>query len=384
MPKVSIMFPSFNHAQYVHEALSSILKQTFQDFEVIASDDCSTDGTADVIRSFTDDRIQFHRFEEHAGPTKNHRYCWEHCTGEYIALLNSDDVWLPDHLEKAVSYLDKHPSCGVVFSWCSEIDENGNTIAPISDEFRCANHSRAQWLRFFFTHGNCLCHPSMVIRREVYEQLGFYSETLRQLPDFDLWIRVVKHFDIHIIQEPLVQFRRCSRSMSNTSAPVLINSIRDIAESQYILSHFFDALDDKLFAEAFRPLFVNPEAKSREELLCEKYFLLRNDMYYIPKISLHVAFPVFHEIAKVPGVLETMKTVYDYSLDDFFEFSGQLDITGISQLSDESDLINVLAENPNSPRNRLKALAWAVFGKNTKAYCFFKKITEKCKFLPII
>lgn len=379
MPKVSIMFPSYNHERYVAEALNSILSQTFQDFEVIASDDCSTDGTADVIRSFTDDRIQFHRFEEHAGPTQNHRYCWECCTGEYIALLNSDDIWLPEHLEEAVNYLDGHPSCGVVFSWCSEIDENGNTVAQISDVFRCSNRSRAEWLRFFFTRGNCLCHPSMVIRRQVYEQVGFYSESLRQLPDFDEWIRVVKHFDIHVIDSVQIKYRWCNRSMENTSAPVLKNTVRTIAESQYILTTFFDDMDDQLFAEAFRPLFVNKQAESSQELWCEKYFLLRNDHYYIPKISLNIAYFLFHNIIRIPGVPEILRDQYHYTVEDFFTFGSELDITGILQDAEDSGLTNVLTADQNSAKNRLRALAWAIFGKNTKAYNYLKKITSERK-----
>ena len=129
MPKVSIMFPSYNHEKYVEAALSSIMSQTMQDFEVIASDDCSTDETAAIIESFRDERIHFHRFAKHVGPTENHKYCWEHCTGAYIALLNSDDVWLPNHLEDSVMYLDAHPECGAGFT-CAVNDLKRITAIP--------------------------------------------------------------------------------------------------------------------------------------------------------------------------------------------------------------------------------------------------------------
>ena len=143
MPKVSIMIPSYNHAQYIYEALESVLIQTFQDFEVIVSDDHSLDQTVAVIRNINDPRITLHVFPQNVGATMNHEYCWRQCTAPYIALLNSDDVWLPEHLEKAVAYLDTHPACGAVFSWCSYIDEDSNVIDPCGELFKQPNRTRA-------------------------------------------------------------------------------------------------------------------------------------------------------------------------------------------------------------------------------------------------
>lgn len=384
MPKVSIMIPSYNHAQYVHEALESVLAQTFQDFEVIVSDDHSPDQTVAIIRNFDDPRISVHVFSQNVGATMNHEYCWKHCTSPYIALLNSDDVWLPEHLEKAVAHLDTHPSCGAVFSWCSYIDEESNIIDPCSELFKQPNRTRAEWLRHFFTKGNCICHPSMVIRREVYDKIGFYSRSLRQLPDFNEWIRLVKHYDLHIIPDVLVQHRRCNNTMGNTSAPVIENSLRDVAESYYLLSHFFDDVSDKLFREAFGPLFRNPKAKKHEELMCERFFLLLDDHYYLAPLGKYAAFNYFQEIFNLPGMRELFLSQYQYSINDFFRTSRHLDYLGLRQLQAAAQAAPVpvaaivpvepgvqmiaVAGNINSKTNRLKALAWAVFGRESAMY----------------
>ena len=329
MPKVSIMVPAYNHGDFIQEALESICNQTFSDYEVIVSDDNSPDNTVDVIRQFDDPRINLHVFEHNVGASRNHEYCWKHCTGRYIALLNSDDVWLPEHLEKSVAYLDANPSCAAVFSWASLIDENSTETDACVEVFRQPNRTHAQWLHHFFVSGNCICHPSMVIRREVYDQVGFYSRTLRQLPDFDQWIRVVKKYDIHILQEVTVQHRRMNQSMGNTSAPILTNSIRDVAESQYILSHFFDGIDDDLFKEAFSSLFRHPEASTHEQLLCERFFLLLDNRYYMKNVSDTLAFSCFQQICQEPGVLQTLESQYNYTTKDFFRFGGEMDILGI-------------------------------------------------------
>lgn len=272
MPVVSVMFLSYNHGAYLEQAVKSVLGQTYQDFEIIFSDDCSNDNTMEIISKYESDRVNIHRFHENMGAAINMKYIWRHCSGKYLALINSDDVWEEDHLEKSVYYLDSHKDCAGVFSWASLIDEQGNMIDTCCEVFQQENRSQAMWLRRLFTGGNCICHPSMVLRREVYDRIGFLNAGLRQLPDFQFWIRVLKNYQIYVIPEVLVKHRRCAKTKQNTSAPVLENSLRDINESLYILMHFFDDLSDDLFYEAFHELFRRKEVTVHEHgcLLCEQ------------------------------------------------------------------------------------------------------------------
>lgn len=364
MPKVSVMIPSYNHEKYVGEAIESVLGQTFQDFELIISDDCSPDDSAKVISQYTDSRIRLHVFKKNVGATRNHEYCWSQCTGEYIALLNSDDVWEAEHLKESVAYLDGHPACGAVFSWASYMDENGEGDQHSAVVFKQPNRSRAQWLLQFYQQGNCLCHPSMVIRRVVYDHIGYYSRSLRQLPDYDEWIRLVKKYDIHVIPKVTVRFRRTMRTMQNTSAPTKDNVVRDVAESSYVLSHFFDDLDDELFAEAFRPLFRNPLACTHEEYICERFFILLDNHYYIDNLSIPHAFFYFNNVYSQPGIAQVFEEKYQYTVSDFHELGAKMDFLGL-RTGDEASF---LMADQNSAKHRLKALAWAVFGKDTPIY----------------
>ena len=109
MPKVSIIIPSYNHEKYIRECLQSALNQDYQDFEIIITDDGSSDRSVEIIKEFTDPRIHLfvHPHNQGACVTMNH--CLEQAKGEYIGVLNSDDAWEPTKLGKQVRLLDKEP-----------------------------------------------------------------------------------------------------------------------------------------------------------------------------------------------------------------------------------------------------------------------------------
>ncbi|MBR3602241.1 MAG: glycosyltransferase [Lachnospiraceae bacterium] len=328
-PKVSIMFPSYNHGEFVAEAIQSVLNQTFDDYEVIFSDDASTDNTMEIVKKYADDRFVINQFTSNQGANINTKYIYSKCKGRYLALCNSDDVWMPEHLEKGVDYLDSHPECGAVFSWAETIDENGRTIEKCCDAFRKENRTKEEWVKYLFMNGNCLCHPSVVIRKSVYEEIGFYNLGMRQLPDFYLWTKLVKKYEIHIFTETLVKHRRHINTLINTSAPIAENSIRDINESIYILRNYFRDMEDDFFCKAFNKEFRNNKAKTHEELLCEKFFLLYDDKYYMKEVGKQVAHSFFLEICDVPKVYDLLVDCYKFNLRDFYEFGSTIDLYDI-------------------------------------------------------
>ncbi len=329
--KVSVMFMSYNHGAYIRQAMDSVLRQTFRNYEVILSDDCSCDNTKEMLSGYQDSRITMHFFEENQGAVMNCRYIWQHCQGEYLALINSDDVWLPEHLEKSVDYMDAHPECGAVFSWAATIDEEDRIIDPCCDVFRQPNRSQAEWIHHLFTKGNCLCHPSMVIRREVYDTVGFYKSGFRQLPDFNMWTRMVNHYPLHILEEVLVYHRRCIHTNQNTSAPLVENSIRDVNESLCTLFQYFENMPDRLFLEAFGKEFRNRKAEAPAELLCEKFFLMYDEKYYMHGIARFMAFIYLHGIYDEQDVKEILKNQYGFTLKDFHELGAETDFLGLKK-----------------------------------------------------
>ena len=374
MPLVSVILPAYNHENFVGEAIESVLNQTFKDFELLIADDCSKDGTANVIKKYDDSRIKTYFFKENRGAAENHRFLIENATGKYIALINSDDVWLSDRLKEQVEFMESHDDYGACFSWASFIDENNNEIMKDNKIFMQPNRTRGQWLAHFFLNGNCICHPSMLIRKEVYDTIGVYNPFMRQLPDFDMWIRVVKKYKINIIQKVLVHHRRfVDGGGENTSAPIVSNSMRDVMESNYILNHFFDGIDDDIFIEGFRKYFRKKDAIDKDALTCEKFFLLLDGKYYMPKINIMAS--ILYLISNsTKNVKETLNKLYNYDEKDFFFLSSQVDLLGIMP-KDNSSINNLEFDIvDNIKKNRIKCMAIAMLNDNSKIYWILKKI----------
>jgi glycosyltransferase involved in cell wall biosynthesis len=240
MPIVSVIIPSYNHERYVGECIQSVLNQTFQDFEIIITDDGSTDRTVEVIEGFTDPRIKLFKHAGNKGTPVAANHCIRHATGKYVAALGSDDAWYPKKLELQVKYLDEHPDLAVVFSKVDWVDPSGNIIPdaqnPYKDLFNVQNRTRFEWLRLFFEHGNCLNHPSSLMRKHCLEEVGYLNPLLQGLHDFDLWIRTCFRYDILIMEEALVRYRWMS-DHSNVSCNTKQNNIRYRFEYKQILDH---------------------------------------------------------------------------------------------------------------------------------------------------
>jgi glycosyltransferase involved in cell wall biosynthesis len=206
VPRVSVVLPSYNHERFVGRALDSILTQTYQDFEIIITDDGSSDRSVDLLRSYEskDSRIKLfvNRYNRETHSLNN---CIQVVQGDYIAVAHSDDEFAPSKLREQVDFLDKHPKFAAAFTAVRVVNELGQELPnPIFDN---TNRSRHEWLRHFFLNRNCLCHPSVLIRRSVYDEIGLYNPLMGALADFDMWVRVCLRYEIHVLPERLVNFR---------------------------------------------------------------------------------------------------------------------------------------------------------------------------------
>lgn len=215
MPKVSVILTSFNHEKFIREAIESVLNQTFADFELIIWDDASSDNSWHLIRQYSDPRIiAFRNEKQERGIWGINKSISEVATGEYIAIHHSDDVWELDKLAKQVAFLETNPETGAVFTWAQIIDEHG--VQSTKDWFDQGNKTRWEWLNQLFHEENHLNHPSVLIRKQCYQDVGAYRYGFGQTGDAEMWSRVLIKFPIHIIQEKLTRHRIPS-DRSNTS-----------------------------------------------------------------------------------------------------------------------------------------------------------------------
>lgn len=274
-PLVSVVIASYNHAPFIEACLESAFAQGIAHLEIIVTDDGSSDDTAARVAALAarqarhpeQPQIHLHAFAQNQGACAAMNHAIRRARGQYIAVLNSDDQFLPGKLHKQLAFMAQHPQVGAVFGWPTFINEQGQ---PFSDQahkdhavFHQPNRTRHQWLRHFFDHGNALCHPTALIRREVYAQVGLYDPRLAQVPDLDLWMRLCMHFDIHVLPEPLTAFR-IRDQLQNASAARPEVVIRDAWERARILRHYL-TLSPADLAQVF-PEFAHQTGSSAEKL----------------------------------------------------------------------------------------------------------------------
>lgn len=312
-PVVTVIMSAYNHEKYVGQAIESVLSQTYQNFKFIVSDDCSTDATRDEILKYEDQIDEIHFYDVNSGTGRYKEYI-DSIDTEYIALINSDDYWEKDKLEKQINYMNEQPECGVCFTGTRIIDENGNEY---SESWFCEeNMSDRERMLYFFFYRNNICHPSKLIRTDIEKRLvsEFDFTPFRQAPDFYMWLILIQRCELHVYPEKLVNFRVRSENQ-NVSAPSFENNLRTMFECSYIWRKIFEEMSDENFVKFFSPLMVDKETTDHEELLCERYFVLAQSKR--PEIQ-HSANEFFYDIASNPVVYSIFENKYNFRATDFY------------------------------------------------------------------
>ena len=186
-PKVSVIVPAYNVSKYIPEALASLEKQTFSDFEVLVVDDGSTDDTAAVVQKFCQRDTRFNLLQKPNGGLSSARnYGIRHARGEYIALLDGDDIYHRDKIATHVARLYDKPDVGVVYSASQTIRDDGKpTFISLSGKPVHSNPLLALLCKNFVGHGS-----NAVFRRCLIDEVGGFDENLRSWEDVDLWLRI--------------------------------------------------------------------------------------------------------------------------------------------------------------------------------------------------
>jgi glycosyltransferase involved in cell wall biosynthesis len=246
---VTVIIPSFNHAQYIEQSVKSILDQTYRNLELIVVDDGSTDDTMAALAGFTDPRFRVVE-QENSGPSAAINHGLRLARGEFLALLGSDDIAEPGRIAGQVEVLQatRHSA---VFSKPAVIDAEG-IAQPNDDQVRIFDslpegNTAADHIRMLFYRGNYFCAPSACIRRAAVERVGFFHEGLVHLQDLDYWIRMFGQAMTCVVQEhKLVRYRRHGRNLSHTQR----NTGAD-REGYFIFQHFFEHVEPRIARVAF-------------------------------------------------------------------------------------------------------------------------------------
>lgn len=202
MSKVSVIIPTYNRSELLYSAITSVLNQTFQDFEIIVVDDCSGDNTPEIVSKLNNKRIKYIRNEINKGEAEARNTGIMNSDSEYIAFLDDDDEWLPEKLTLQVDLLKNSPTrVGVVYSGYVEVDLTSQKI------LKKRRPSKKGDIYKFLLIKNYVGVPSTVmIRRICFERIGLFDKMIPYPTDYDLWIRISKEFYFEYIEKPLVKY----------------------------------------------------------------------------------------------------------------------------------------------------------------------------------
>jgi glycosyltransferase involved in cell wall biosynthesis len=205
MPRVSVLLPSYNHERFLRECVESILSQTYQDFEIIAIDDGSKDGSVEILRAYGD-KLRLFVNDPNLGTYATLNRALSLAEGEYAAVMNSDDVWKPTKLMKQVEAMDADPMAAICHTFGQFIDQNGTVITgrPMGFEFPRTPAGRALP---FFVRSNCAVASSILMRTSIAKSIGGFDETFRTLGDWDMWLRMLENGTLAFVDEPLTLYR---------------------------------------------------------------------------------------------------------------------------------------------------------------------------------
>lgn len=199
-PLVSIIMGAYNCEESISSCIESIIDQTYSNWEFIICDDCSTDGTLEVLKDYAtkDQRIKIVRNEKNSKLAYSLNHCLKYARGEYVARMDDDDKSLPERLEKQVLFLNEHPEYAVVGSSVQLFDGEKITGVRKSREYPQKNN---------VLYGPPFMHPTIVMRKSVYDELGGYTVSSRTLrgQDWDLWFRFFANgYKGYNFQKPLL------------------------------------------------------------------------------------------------------------------------------------------------------------------------------------
>jgi glycosyltransferase involved in cell wall biosynthesis len=231
-PKVSVVMSVFNGERYLREAVSSILDQSFSDFEFIIINDGSTDTSGTMLDSYrsTDDRVVVYHQQNRGLTSSLNRGCTG-ANGKYIARMDADDIAVQDRLQRQVDFMENHPEVGVLGGAIEWINAAGKSL------LRCRHPASDQAIKSALVRGDCpLSHPTVIMRKEAFSSVAGYRTAMVDAEDYDLWLRISDRYQLANLDAVVLKYRvhpnqvsvrKCrQQALSNLAARIAASSRR--------------------------------------------------------------------------------------------------------------------------------------------------------------
>ncbi|MBU1052675.1 MAG: glycosyltransferase [Proteobacteria bacterium] len=291
MKKVSVIIPAYNKAALTIKTIKSVLGQTYGNIEIIVVDDGSTDDTKNKLQLFGD-KIHY-IYKQNGGACSARNVGIKQATGEYIALIDCDDIYYPEKIAKSVECLEKKSDYGFVYTGAYLINDDGDVIS----EHRISDCLASGWIASRLILCNFVCNSTVVIRKECFKEVGYFDENIFIPADWDMWLRLSEKYKASYIDDKLTGYRL-------TDSYTASNMETGLNEINYVLNkalsrnnHLYSGLIKRCLSTVYFTYGVNYAVmqdfkQSRETLLKSvlnkpyglRGILLLGGMLFVPKL----------------------------------------------------------------------------------------------------
>ena len=239
MAVISVITPTYNRARFLPAAVASVLSQTFGDFELIIVDDGSEDNTPDVLKPFFADRRVRYVYQENQGQSHARNLALKQATGDFIAFLDSDDVWAPDKLEKQLAVFRANPEVDIVHGDEATIDEQGSVISLKNMRRYSGRITR------YLLADNSVSITTAMVRRRCFDEMGGFDTSVGVADDYELWLRFSARYRYHYEPGMCASYRVMADQISSDKR-------RRFAANERIIREFLARYADVLSPEERR------------------------------------------------------------------------------------------------------------------------------------
>jgi glycosyltransferase involved in cell wall biosynthesis len=228
-PLVSVVMPVYNVERFVAKAINSILLQTLTNWELIIINDASSDKSEEIIRSFTDTRIQYLQQPTNSGVVAAMNKGVEQAKGKYITVMHADDIAVEDRIQKQYEYMEQHLQTAVLAGKTIFINEDDK---PVERNWKTDEQTNTyEEIKARMVWENCIAHPTVMMRKDVVTQYGYSSSPLHQgfaVEDYPLWLHILSDgYIIEKLQQPVLYYRQHESSATTAFLrkrnPFLVN-----------------------------------------------------------------------------------------------------------------------------------------------------------------
>lgn len=284
-PLVSIAIITYNQKDYLRECIESCLAQDYPNFEIIVADDCSTDGTQQMLKEYSEKypgKFVLKLAEKNQGITQNSNVAHFACSGKYIAWMGGDDLMLPGKISKQVEYMEENPGCTICYHNLEVFDDRSNRVLYYSNEHRKINGDVRESIKYGTFNGAC----SNLVRADKTPKYGFI-QSVPVASDWLYWVETLASGGtINYLDEVLGKYRKHDNNVTKAQDFVTQNELDHLVSCQIILAKYPQYTKEVLYIYAQRLLGLR--YKLPYFTLVSKSFCLRPNIKDFIRLGLYI------------------------------------------------------------------------------------------------